>query len=201
MERPAEGDPAPDFTLPDQDGREHALSDYRGKWVLLYFYPKDDTFGCTKEACGIRDHFEHFDETMEFVHRWVDEWDLDLVISRNRELAELGAEPGMDIPVADLSETTRKELARVDFEGDTLTVDAEGRLEEVRIRRWTDDRGDGTPGYAPFVVDDFREERTFGGYTIPTRLRAGWQRGAPAEPPFFYAEIEEATYLQASGTR
>lgn len=46
---------APDFTLPDQDGKEHTLSSYRGKWVLVYFYPKDDTPGCTKEACSIRD--------------------------------------------------------------------------------------------------------------------------------------------------
>ncbi|MDM7323979.1 MAG: thioredoxin-dependent thiol peroxidase [Thermus sp.] len=46
---------APDFALPDQDGRVHRLSDYRGRWVVLYFYPKDDTPGCTKEACGFRD--------------------------------------------------------------------------------------------------------------------------------------------------
>ena len=46
---------APDFHLPDQNGSIHSLSDYRGKWVLLYFYPKDDTPGCTKEACGFRD--------------------------------------------------------------------------------------------------------------------------------------------------
>jgi peroxiredoxin Q/BCP len=51
---------APDFTLPDQDGKEHTLSDYRGQWVLLYFYPKDDTAGCTTEACGIRDEFPAF---------------------------------------------------------------------------------------------------------------------------------------------
>ena len=51
---------APDFTLPDQNGEEHSLSDYRGKWVLLYFYPKDDTTGCTKEACMIRDDFHAF---------------------------------------------------------------------------------------------------------------------------------------------
>lgn len=62
MERPAEGDPAPDFTLPDQRGRQHALSDYRGQWLLLYFYPKDGTPGCTKEACGIRDHFGRFED-------------------------------------------------------------------------------------------------------------------------------------------
>ncbi len=46
---------APDFTLPDQDGKSHTLTDYRGKWVVLYFYPKDDTPGCTKEACSFRD--------------------------------------------------------------------------------------------------------------------------------------------------
>lgn len=48
---------APDFTLPDQDGQNHALADYRGRWVVLYFYPKDDTPGCTKEACNFRDSF------------------------------------------------------------------------------------------------------------------------------------------------
>ena len=52
----AEGDTAPDFTLPDQDGREVTLSDLRGRPVVLYFYPKADTPGCTTQACGIRDH-------------------------------------------------------------------------------------------------------------------------------------------------
>ncbi len=51
---------APDFTLPDQDGKNHTLSHHRGQWVLLYFYPKDDTPGCTKEACAIRDNFPDF---------------------------------------------------------------------------------------------------------------------------------------------
>ena len=55
-----EKDLAPDFTLPDQDGVEHTLSQYRGQWVLLYFYPKDDTPGCTKEACTIRDSLPSF---------------------------------------------------------------------------------------------------------------------------------------------
>ena len=58
-----QGSEAPDFTLPDQDGKEHTLSDYRGRWVLLYFYPKDDTPGCTKEACMIRDVFPRFENT------------------------------------------------------------------------------------------------------------------------------------------
>ncbi len=46
---------APEFSLPDQDGVMRTLSDYKGSWVLIYFYPKDDTPGCTKEACGFRD--------------------------------------------------------------------------------------------------------------------------------------------------
>ncbi len=46
---------APNFSLPDQDGTLHTLADYKGKWVVLYFYPKDDTPGCTKEACTFRD--------------------------------------------------------------------------------------------------------------------------------------------------
>ncbi len=51
---------APTFTLLDQDGKEHTLAEYGGKWVLLYFYPKDDTPGCTIEACTIRDQFKDF---------------------------------------------------------------------------------------------------------------------------------------------
>lgn len=51
---------APNFTLPDQDGVMHSLKDYRGQWVLIYFYPKDDTPGCTKEACALRDEFPAF---------------------------------------------------------------------------------------------------------------------------------------------
>ncbi len=54
------GDIAPDFKLPDQNGKIHKLSDYRGKWVLVYFYPKDDTPGCTTEACTLRDNFSFF---------------------------------------------------------------------------------------------------------------------------------------------
>lgn len=56
------GDKAPEFTLLDQDGKSHSLSSYRGKWVLLYFYPKDDTPGCTKEACSMRDNLPTFEK-------------------------------------------------------------------------------------------------------------------------------------------
>ncbi len=56
------GDGAPDFTARDTDGNEVKLSDLRGQKVLLYFYPKDDTPGCTKQACSIRDSFSEFEE-------------------------------------------------------------------------------------------------------------------------------------------
>lgn len=54
------GTKAPDFALPDQDGIIRKLSDYKGKPVVLYFYPKDDTPGCTKEACSFRDSFAEY---------------------------------------------------------------------------------------------------------------------------------------------
>jgi thioredoxin-dependent peroxiredoxin len=55
------GQPAPDFELSDQDGDPVRLSDLRGKKVVLYFYPKADTPGCTTQACGIRDHVQEYD--------------------------------------------------------------------------------------------------------------------------------------------
>jgi peroxiredoxin Q/BCP len=53
-----EGRKAPDFTLPDAGGERVSLADFKGKDVIVYFYPKDDTPGCTKEACGFRDHWQ-----------------------------------------------------------------------------------------------------------------------------------------------
>lgn len=56
------GQQAPDFTLTDQYGEDRSLSDYRGTPVVLYFYPKDDTPGCTKQACGFRDDYSAYQE-------------------------------------------------------------------------------------------------------------------------------------------
>ena len=61
MATPTAGSPAPEFTLPDQNGNAVSLSDFRGRKVVLYFYPKDDTSGCTKQACELRDRIEEFD--------------------------------------------------------------------------------------------------------------------------------------------
>ena len=56
------GTKAPNFTLPDQNGDLHSLSEYRGKKVILYFYPKDNTPGCTKQACGFAERYPQFIE-------------------------------------------------------------------------------------------------------------------------------------------
>jgi len=58
--KPTVGKAAPAFHAPDQTGEMHALKEYRGKWALLYFYPKDDTTGCTAEACSLRDNWNGF---------------------------------------------------------------------------------------------------------------------------------------------
>lgn len=62
------GTPAPDFTLEDQSGSSHTLSVQRGKWVVVYFYPKDDTPGCTKEACSFRDALPRFQDIGAMVY-------------------------------------------------------------------------------------------------------------------------------------
>jgi peroxiredoxin Q/BCP len=55
MSMPVAGDPAPDFALPDEHGVVHRLADQRGRWTIVYFYPEDNTSGCTVEACAFRD--------------------------------------------------------------------------------------------------------------------------------------------------
>jgi peroxiredoxin Q/BCP len=98
----AEGDTAPDFTLPDQDGNEVTLSDLRGQPVVLYFYPKADTPGCTTQACGIRDHGADYDksgarvvgvspDTVAAQRKFADKFNLDftLLADENHEVADL----------------------------------------------------------------------------------------------------------------
>ena len=62
MSMPAVGDPAPEVALPDETGAVHRLSDQRGRWTIVYFYPEDDTSGCTREACEFRDRNDTINE-------------------------------------------------------------------------------------------------------------------------------------------
>jgi thioredoxin-dependent peroxiredoxin len=97
-----EGQEAPDFTLPDQDGNSVTLSDLRGQPVVLYFYPKADTPGCTTQACGIRDHRADYErsgakvlgaspDTVTAQRKFADKYGLDftLLADENHEVAEL----------------------------------------------------------------------------------------------------------------
>jgi peroxiredoxin Q/BCP len=61
-EVPKPGDPAPGFALPDQHGKVRSLADFRGRWLVLYFYPKNDTPGCTEQACTFRDDWQRLKE-------------------------------------------------------------------------------------------------------------------------------------------
>jgi peroxiredoxin Q/BCP len=97
-----EGQEAPDFTLPDQDGNQVTLSDLRGQTVVLYFYPKADTPGCTAQACGIRDHRNDYEgtgarvvgvspDTVTAQRNFADKYGLDftLLADENHEVADL----------------------------------------------------------------------------------------------------------------
>ncbi|MGB0604811.1 MAG: thioredoxin-dependent thiol peroxidase [Candidatus Latescibacterota bacterium] len=90
------GDPAPDFTLSDADGNSVSLSDFKGQKVVLYFYPKDDTPGCTKEACGFRDAQDDYMDVNAVVigvspdsekshQRFRDKYDLPFLLLADRE--------------------------------------------------------------------------------------------------------------------
>ncbi|WP_224447267.1 phosphoadenosine phosphosulfate reductase family protein [Haloprofundus salilacus] len=71
------------------------------------------------------DHFEHFPEVTAFVEKWADEWGLELVVARNEAFARLGAEPGDEFAVSELGEATRRELARLEYDEETLVLDAD----------------------------------------------------------------------------
>jgi thioredoxin-dependent peroxiredoxin len=97
-----QGQDAPDFTLPDQDGNEVRLSELRGQTVVLYFFPKADTPGCTAQACGVRDHHNDYagtgarvvgvsPDTVAAQRKFADKYDLDftLLADENHEVADL----------------------------------------------------------------------------------------------------------------
>jgi peroxiredoxin Q/BCP len=102
------GEIAPEFTLWDEDKKEHTLSDYRGQWVLIYFYPKDNTPGCTVEALMFRDLYDEFKkldvkvfgiskDTAPSHKRFIEKYALPftLLCDQQREIAELYGSLGL----------------------------------------------------------------------------------------------------------
>jgi thioredoxin-dependent peroxiredoxin len=126
---PAVGQPAPAFKLQDQAGKWHSLSDYKGKWVAIYFYPKDDTPGCTTQACGFRDNIFAFKkEGAEILGISVD------AVASHKEFAEKHSLPFTLLADSDKAVTRSygvlktymgvMEMAR----RDTFIIDPQGRI-------------------------------------------------------------------------
>ena len=133
---PEVGDVAPAFSLPDQDGNTISLSQFKGQRVVIYFYPKDDTTGCTKEACNFRDQWSQFEQHNIAVlgiskdnatshTKFISKYELPFTLLTD-------AEP---CPVAEsYGSYGLKKFMGKEYMGmmrHTFVVDAEGRLEKV----------------------------------------------------------------------
>ncbi len=130
-----QGDTAPDFELPDQDGRAVKLSDFRGQPVVVYFYPKADTPGCTTQACGVRDHRADYakvgsvvlgisPDPVAKVKKFHEKYDLDFALL---------ADEGHAVADAYGVWAEKSMYGRTYFgnERTTFIVDAEGKVAEV----------------------------------------------------------------------
>ena len=125
------GQAAPDFKLPDQYGKVHNLIDFRGKWLILYFYPKDDTPGCTKQACGFRDNLQKIIE--------MDATVIGVSIDDTGSHADFARKYQLEFPL--LADTTAETAARyqslirlgpVKFaQRNTFLIDPEGKIAQV----------------------------------------------------------------------
>lgn len=98
------GTKAPDFELPDQNGDIHRLSDYKGKKVILYFYPKDNTAGCTKQACGYSERYPRFLEKGAVV----------LGVSKDTVASHKRFEEKQNLTITILADTERKVIEAYD---------------------------------------------------------------------------------------
>ena len=130
------GDPAPDFTLPDQSGTEVKLSQFKGQRVVIYFYPKDDTPGCTKEACNFRDQWGAFEKQAITVlgiskdgasshAKFIAKYDLPFTLLSDVEPCEVAAAYGS----YGLKKFMGKEY--MGMMRHTFVVDAEGKIEKI----------------------------------------------------------------------
>lgn len=130
-----EGNFAPDFTINDSNGKPVSLKDFRGKDVVLYFYPKDNTSGCTQEACDFRDSFPEFEKLNAVV----------LGISADTEDSHKGFAKKFSLPFILLSDPEREVIQKYDvwkeksmygkkymgIERTTFLIDKEGRIRKI----------------------------------------------------------------------
>ena len=130
------GEPAPDFTLPDQDGTAAKLSQFKGQRVVIYFYPKDDTPGCTKEACNFRDQWGAFEKQAITVlgiskdgasshAKFIAKYDLPFTLLSDAEPCAVAAAYGS----YGLKKFMGKEY--MGMMRHTFVVDAEGKIEKI----------------------------------------------------------------------
>ena len=130
------GDPAPDFTLPNQDGTAVKLSQFKGQRVVIYFYPKDDTPGCTKEACNFRDQWGAFEKQAITVlgiskdgasshAKFIAKYDLPFTLLSDAEPCAVAAAYGS----YGLKKFMGKEY--MGMMRHTFVVDAEGKIEKI----------------------------------------------------------------------
>lgn len=129
----AEDTQAPDFTLPDQNSEPISLASYRGSWVVVYFYPRADTPGCTKEACGIRDRWEDFaehdievigisDDPVEDLSAFAEKYDLPftLVSDESGDVADAYESYGEKEVFGDIVEGVYRNTYVIDPEGNIV---------------------------------------------------------------------------------
>ncbi len=147
---PAIGSAAPEFKLQDQNGKTHQLKDYRGKWVALYFYPKDQTPGCTTQACEFRDNIFAFREAnAQIIGISVDD------VESHKRFSE---KHGLPFPIlADPTKQTAKKYGSLKSyfglelaKRDTFLIDPAGRI----VKRYSDVE---PQGHSQVVLKDIKE--------------------------------------------
>ena len=125
------GTQAPDFTLPDQNGQMHSLSDYRGQKVVLYFYPRDNTSGCTKQACAFGDLYPQFQEKGAVV----------LGVSKDTVASHKKFEQNYGLPFTLLSDTEKEVLAAYDVWVEKKSRNGKTTMGVVRTTYLIDEQG------------------------------------------------------------
>ncbi|MET0533678.1 MAG: peroxiredoxin [Steroidobacter sp.] len=148
---PALGSPAPEFKMQDQNGKWHELKDYRGKWVALYFYPKDQTPGCTTQACEFRDNIFAFRDAGAVI--------LGVSVDDVESHKKFSEKHGLPFPIlADPEKVTAKQYGVLKrFLGvaelakrDTFLIDPEGKI----VRHYADVD---PKGHSQVVLKDIKE--------------------------------------------